>query len=311
MNKYLVLTIDVEPDCTLQWRYSNPLTFDGVQMGIKDKLQPLFNEYGICPTYLINNVVLEDRKSVDTLKNLTGSFELGTHLHPEFIEPDKKFQVYDGKNAEANQCFLRSDIEFAKIQNITCLFEKCFGKKPLSFRAGRFSAGSNTIQSLKKLGYRVDTSVTPHLNWKDPTREMPIDFSKAKEQPYFIKDLSILEDTLAKEILEVPVSIIKIKKIFGNKLIWLRPIYSNYRDFIRVLKNYSKKYSNNDKLVYNMMFHNIELIPGKSPYTQTKRECENYLVVLENFFEYCKNEGIKSITLSDLYDEYVKKRQDS
>ncbi|HEY5588584.1 MAG TPA: hypothetical protein VIK86_06480, partial [Candidatus Paceibacterota bacterium] len=149
---YLTVSIDVEPDCSPSWNYSNPLTFKGVSIGIKDCLQPLFNKYGIVPSYLINNIVLEDNKSVNILKNLEGEYELGTHLHPEFIEPEKLFFDYAGKKGEANCCFYKPDIEFEKIKNITELFENKFGYKPTSFRAGRFSAGKNTIASLIKLG---------------------------------------------------------------------------------------------------------------------------------------------------------------
>ena len=64
MNCYLVITIDVEPDCTATWQYSNPLTFTGVTEGIGQKLHPLFEQYSMVPTYLINNVVMEDNESV-------------------------------------------------------------------------------------------------------------------------------------------------------------------------------------------------------------------------------------------------------
>ena len=97
MNRYVVITIDVEPDCSPDWRYSNPLTFGGVHEGIGKILQPLFNKYSFTPTYLINNVVLEDNDSISTFKNLQGKFELGTHLHPEFIEPQKTEFDYAGK----------------------------------------------------------------------------------------------------------------------------------------------------------------------------------------------------------------------
>src|SRR5689334_6783695 len=105
MKRYLAISIDVEPDCTKSWQYSTPLSFSGVNKGIKEILHPLFQTTNVPPTYLINNVVLENEFSVDILKELKGSFELGTHLHPEFIEPDKRFSDYSGKSGRANCCF--------------------------------------------------------------------------------------------------------------------------------------------------------------------------------------------------------------
>ena len=310
---YLAITIDVEPDCTLTWHYSSPLKFEGVSVGIKKLLQPLFDKYQISPTYLINNVVLENADSVEIFKNLSGSFELGTHLHPEFIEPEKTVFQYAGSKGEANCCFYSEDIEFEKIKNITTLFEKQFGYKPLSFRAGRFSAGANTMTSLESLGYKVDTSVTPHMRWADKTREKPVDYTNHPEQPYWYN----------KNILEVPVSIIRksrfsIKEIlksgFGirrkpqlHKNLWLRPVYSNVKEFGEILKHTINSNQTSESIVLNMMFHNVEVMPGLSPYCKNETDCANYLKDLESFFIFCKEYKVESIKLSDLYDVYQKK----
>ncbi len=71
---YFSLTIDVEPDCTPSWHYSNPLTFDGVKIGIGEILHPLFLKYDIVPTYLINNVVLEDEQNINTFIYINDNF---------------------------------------------------------------------------------------------------------------------------------------------------------------------------------------------------------------------------------------------
>src|SRR5688572_2173397 len=115
MKKYLVITIDVEPDCSPNWSYSSPLAFRGVSEGISQILQPLFNRYGMQPTYLLNNVVIEDDASCEVLRTLDGKYELGTHLHPEFIEPQKTEFDYAGKRGAANCCFYPPDIEFEKL----------------------------------------------------------------------------------------------------------------------------------------------------------------------------------------------------
>jgi hypothetical protein len=307
MNRYFVITIDVEPDCTPNWRYSNPLTFHGVRDGIRQRLQPLFNKYNVIPTYLINNVVLEDDRSVDTFLSLEGNYELGTHLHCEFIQPEKQFDEYAGKKGAANQCFLAPEVEFQKMRNITVLFEDRFQKKPTSFRAGRFSAGSNTIRCLETLGYKVDTSVTPHITWNDPSREKPVDYRKAHEQPYFIKQGSFLQDDFRGKILEVPVSIISASRfLFLRKAIWLRPFLSPARDFKKIIDGQTRAHQTRNIVVFNMMFHNVEVLPKMSPYPQTESESKVYLDSIDAFLAHCRRNQIKSIGLSDLYDIYRK-----
>jgi hypothetical protein len=322
MKKYLTITIDVEPDCAPDWRYSSPLTFRGVNTGIAQRLHPLFQKTGMVPTYLLNNVVLEDNASVDVLRSLPGKFELGTHLHPEFIEPDKQFTDYAGKKGEANCCFYPPAIETEKIRNITALFEKGFGYRPTSFRAGRYSAGLNTMVSLRNNGYLVDTSVTPHVRWADKSRQQPVDFTDAPEQPYFMSKDAIIREDPAGSLLQVPISIALKKRnplkewlvsggglrhpIRRTKAIWLRPLYSPAEQLIAIARQYLRTYADKETVVLNMMFHNVEVLPGLSPYTATEEDCRLYLQQLQTFFSFCNKEGIQGIALSQLYDVFRK-----
>jgi len=302
--RYFTVTIDVEPDCTPTWRYSDPLTFEGVQRGIREILQPLFNKHKVRPTYLINNVVLEDLESVETFRRLEGEYELATHLHSEFIEPERKFAVYAGMKGEANQCSLRPEVELAKMENITSIFRNQFGYSPTAFRAGRFSAGPNTIRCLTKLGYKVDTSVTPHVHWKDSSREDPVDYRGAREQPYFVADGSFLQENPAGPILEIPVSITKRWIRLRRRAVWLRPSFSTREQSKHLVREYLRRYEQNDHVVLNMMFHNVEVLPGKSPYTSSPDDCKEYLGYLESVFSHCRSEGFESVTASGLYDRY-------
>jgi phosphopantetheinyl transferase (holo-ACP synthase) len=286
---YLVITIDVEPDCSSNWAIFDPLRFDGVRIGVKERLQPLFNKYGIVPTYLINNIVLEDDQSVAIFKGLAGDFELGTHLHPEFIEPDKTIFNYAGNNMEGDSCFYPPDIEFEKIKNITELFKRQFGYQPVSFRAGRFAAKEDTFRSLAKLGYKVDTSVTPYLCWNDKTHKQAVDHSNACVYPCWVND----------KLLEVPVSIYKTR---FKRIIWLRPTLLNYSQLCKVFTVVVKSQKDRKDIILNMMFHNVEVMPMSSPYTKTEADCRKYLEKLERFFVFSKRHNLISLNLSSLYD---------
>lgn len=313
---YCCISIDVEPDCSPSWHYSNPLHFEGVRVGIAEILQPLFNKYGCKPTYLINNVVLEDVVSVKVFKELSGTFELGTHLHPEFIEPQKEIFNYAGSKGEANCCFYPPEIERGKLIEITELFRNAFGYSPTSFRAGRFSAGANTINVLKELNYLVDTSVTPLIKWADKTRETPVDFSECNMGAYFTDGKSFPKKAVEGSILEVPVTIIATKKVgivsrvvsrlLGRQevkpVLWLRPKFSTFDEMVQIIETAERQ---SDKIiVLNMMFHNVEVMPGLSPYNTSAVEAEAYLNLIEKFLNYCNKKGIVSVGLSDLYEKF-------
>jgi hypothetical protein len=302
-DRYLVVSIDVEPDCSPTWRYSDPLTYRGVEEGIGHVLQPLFVTHGVRPTYLVNNVVMEDEVSVAVLRTISSGCELGSHLHPEFIEPDKRVFRYAGAKAEANLCSLPPEIEFAKIQRITSLFRERFGFTPRAFRAGRFSAGSNTLRSLERLGYRVDSSVTPNVVWDDSTRESPVDFRTARVFPYLVGG-AIQEEDIGGSLLEVPVSIAFVRRWFRQQLRWLRPKLSSFGALKAVSRACARAQADRPFDVLNMMFHNVEVLPGLSPYSRTERDCRRYLNTLQSFLRFALREGYVPVTLSELHERF-------
>jgi hypothetical protein len=315
----ICISIDVEPDCTPTWHYSSPLSFVGVTVGIKQILHPLFLKYKLKPTYLLNNVVLENKQCVEILKSLDGTMELGTHLHSEFIEPNKKYAYYDGIRSDANQCFLDPCIEFKKMENITKLFKNRFGYNPLSFRAGRFAAGKTTILSLIKLGYHSDSSVTPGVIWrKESTREKPIKYKTIENQPYFTSEYSFPNKTHKQTIVEIPVTIYwdqttvaiikrQIRKLIKrneNDCIWLRPSISTEEQMKAIIKKIKEKFENDRKqVVFNMMFHNVEVIPALSPYNQTENDCRKFITSLENVFKFCAENDIGGATMNEIYED--------
>lgn len=307
MKKYFVITIDVEPDCTPTWHYASPLTFEGVHVGIVKRLQPLFSRYGAIPTYLINNVVMEDEACINALRKLEGCAELGTHLHEEFIGPEKKITNYAGAKAEGNQCFLPPELEYAKLKSLTTLFKQAFGYDPTSFRAGRFSAGSNTIRSLIELGYRVDTSVTPGISWNDITRERPVDFRGAPHQPYFVSERSLVDPDPKGTLLEVPTSIFVQRYLWKKRTVWVRPCYASFEELHDAICKIERQWKGT-LLVLNMMFHNVEVLPRLSPYTKTEHDCKVYLDTVERFLQFCIDRGFKAISLSGLYNVFARQR---
>ena len=89
------------------------------------------------------------------------------------------------------------------------MIAKNIGVRPVSYRAARFGADLDTIKSLEKLGYKVDSSVTPQINWSSSGGP---NHSKAPQQPYFVSTDAFYSPGTS-TILEVPISISK-KRFF-------------------------------------------------------------------------------------------------
>jgi hypothetical protein len=61
---------------------------------------------------------------------------------------------------------LPTTLQRAKLECLTSALERCLdGSRPLSFRAGRWGFGTDTIGVLLDCGYSVDSSVTPYTAW--------------------------------------------------------------------------------------------------------------------------------------------------
>lgn len=289
MPKTFVLTVDVEIDAGPKWKTSNPATYDGVYEGIP-VLQRLCEAYGVKPVYLISPAVMVDPESVKLLRSLDRDHcELGTHLHGEYIPPMARFAGPDfsGCDPKEMQCEYEKDIEFAKLRNLTDKFVDLFGYAPRSFRAGRFGARGWTLACLGQLGYTHDTSVTPFRNWYDI-----VDFSKATTlSPYYPSEDDICRGGTS-TVLEVPVSI-------TPDLEWLRPT-PKFSDFDRCMKVIDWYEANTAPTVLCSMFHNVELVPNKSPYCKTAEDCDAMLERIERMFQLVTTRGYGFKTLEQV-----------
>lgn len=304
MAVLLAVSLDVEPDCDPQWRRSRPLAFGNILQGIGDFFHPLCISLGIPPTYLITIEVLENRECVDFLQSLKRPFELGLHLHPEFIEPGKSILSYGGSVPRE---FLSSDhapgIRAEKIRNAVELFVRTFDRPPSSFRAGRFSVDGTTLEILSDLGFTVDSSVTPFVNW---ARQGGPDFSRCdRVLPYHPCRSNALEaGSLA--ILEVPVTIFPRHGFLPDRWYthrWFRPSLTPYRTLRSIVDETAGSRSTG---LLNMMFHSMELKTGCSPYSRysfmTYMIRERIRMILA--YTRVRYPEVRPVTLAEIADAY-------
>lgn len=298
----VTISIDTECDHDPNWVRSNPLTFKSINIGLPDRLQTAFAEVGAVPTYLLTVEVLEDDQSVETLRHLPGQFELGTHLHAAFIEPHKKYHNYAGIDSSDFQCAYPEHIELAKLENLTNLFESRFGYRPTSFRAGRYGANGVSLNNLQKLGYKVDSSVTPLIRWIEPNAV--VDFRKAPQQPYFPAENEIVipGDYTDSRILEVPITV--RPRTLRRNPIWFRPWFASVDQMKQIFRYHLKQHPDRELININMMFHSMEVIEKASPYPQTREQVQRFLDDMVAGLDWCRQEGAEFCGLTDLHETY-------
>jgi hypothetical protein len=304
MKIYLCISIDCECDKGPGWICRRPLSFNGVMEGMMQRLHPLFLQYRAKPTYLLSAEVMRDERSASWLATTSGEAELGSHLHGEFVDPDS----FTPTITSAFQCNYPPEIEARKMANITALFRSVFGRPPRAFRAGRFGIGPHSLGILHREGYWVDSSVTPYADWRSAGGPS---FRGAPTQPYWPK-YSRPEQPQANsrptDILEIPVTMrasrIAALPFVGGRASgrWLRPTWGSAASLVSVAKEeIDRSVRSGDRpVVLNCMFHNVEVVPGVSPYAANEAAARSILKKVEELLRFAAREAIPVIGLSEL-----------
>lgn len=303
-RRYMVVTLDAEVDKDRYWRVARPASFRSITQAIPEVLSPLFGRYGARPTYLLSPEVIEDDEARAVLGDLS-EVELGTHLHTEFVAPQRTLirATMAGHPTNQIQATLPSDIEQAKLANLTQMFTEAFGRRPTAFRAGRFGLGKQTLSALAALGYLVDSSVTPGIRWA--FEDLVVDFRSWSNHPTW---LSLERGSL----LELPVSVYA-QGPFANLLqlapgpigriarrvvrplgdfSWLRPSWQSGAQLIRHVQN-----DPNDVVV--MMLHSVEVVLGASPYSQSALAICRITDSMDELFDFWTAAGFGFCTMSE------------
>ena len=316
MKLYLIISIDTECDKDSHWNIPRPMTFFNISRDLPARLHPLFISAGFAPTYLLSPEVIKDADCVETLVSLMGKKELGTHLHSEFIDPDSDPFAH---GTFVFQGDLPRFVELRKLENLTALFERVFGYRPTSFRAGRFGLGPHTLASLSSLGYLVDSSIFPLRRVVMKTRTN--NFLSSQLKPYF-PDLSNFNKKSSRpSILEVPLTVhsailrlpriarVMVGSVKGLSAILLgrentgifslRPSLLPSRSMKRVVERYLDYCDGDDQVFLNLMMHSNEIRPGASPSCQSEGEADLFVNQLDDLFTYLRSLGCKGMTLSE------------
>ena len=300
---YLCVSIDTECDKGPAWRVRRPLAFEGVTDGVVRRLHPLFERFGAKPTYLLSPEVIRDEACVETFRRIAPSCELGTHLHGELAEPG-------AHEPDVTADFQRDyppDIERQKLTYLTDLFIRAFDHQPQSFRAGRFGIGPASIGILESLGYAVESSVTPHMDWTS-SGAPGLAFLDAPTQPYR-PDPTDPGRLGTAGLLEVPVT---IRRRFLNSIPgiggrvdprWLRPTRGTEAGIVRVAEDEiaaARRAAPHRPVILNAMFHNVEVVPHLSPYATNEEDARGILDRVRALLAFAHREAISVVGLGDV-----------
>lgn len=310
----LIVTIDTEED-----NWANYSTSDN-QVSNIDKLIPLqqmFDRYGVKPTYHITYPVATNPRSVAILKEIldSGKCEIGMHCHPWNTPP------FEEKINTVNSmlCNLSTSLVLRKLTVLHETIQNNFGITPISFRAGRWGFNSTVAQAIFQLGYLVDTSVTPFVDWREYHGP---DFSDFQLFPYRFDPSDIKTPRNQGALLEIPATVGFLQNNFqrcqrwsrysetdyGKRLkmkgilyrlkmmnkVWLSPELAGAHEMIQLAWRLREK----NCPCLNMTFHSTTLKAGLSPFVQNKDHEDKIYERIEKFLIFAKKEKIQPATIS-------------
>lgn len=194
----LLVTVAVESDMPRGEVQARP-TLDNLR--VLPRFQSLCQDSGLRPTYLVTWQVSQAPAAELLAKAQdAGRCEVGAHLHPWSTPP---FLPDEDRLAAVPPNALPASSLEAKLKKLTETIEGRFGRRPVSYRAARFGCNGPGLQALERLGYRVDSSVTPFLDWRPQGGP---DWTDAPEAPFF-PDRQQPVRRGASPVLEVPVTV--------------------------------------------------------------------------------------------------------
>jgi hypothetical protein len=290
--------------------------------------QELCDRYAVKPTYLVTYDVIQNESGRETLQQLArgGNCEIGAHLHAWSTPPD--YELKPGLFRQ--QPYLHEyppEIQQQKLGAVTQTLTQAFGRRPTSYRGGRWSFDARAAEFLIKEQYLVDSTVTPGINWAaNPGYSAGAcgpSFVGAPPLPYRLAEADVTAVGTS-PLVEVPVSIVAkgmlrsmafearrlpggpsqvaalgrraLQKTGLRRQVWLRPGFTSPPDMMWVCNELCRQ----NAPVLNLMFHSSELLAGGSPRVRTPAAEREFWDSLERIIAYVtRNLGARGVTLTD------------
>jgi peptidoglycan/xylan/chitin deacetylase (PgdA/CDA1 family) len=299
---HLLVGIDTEGDNQWDAAARANQTFENIYA--LPRLHALFARHGVRPTYVITHPVACDPRSADVLARLLGGedCEIGAHHHAWETPP---FSAGDVERHPYASALPRGQFD-AQLESLTSAIAGAVGRRPVSYRSGRFGFSADHVGALERAGYLVESSVAPLFS---ETHKGGPEFVEAPVRPYFLAYDSAVRPG-SSDVLEVPVSAglnrrlpralqyvyaraprpyttKRILRVAGLvRMRWLRPSYSSLDDMCALARELARR----GVPVLNLLFHSSEAIVGGSPYNRTQAELDAFCDRLERFLAYATRE---------------------
>ena len=318
----LCVVVDTEEE----FDWTRPFSRDNVSVtAIAEvgRLQSVLAPYRLKPTYLIDYPVAVTASSSERLSEIVSRSEclIGAHLHP-WVNPPYTEQV---SSRTSYACNLGPELETAKIASLRAAIGEHLGCEATYYKAGRYGFGRSTAHILETLGFDVDLSVNPEMDFTSDGGPSFDGFSPAPS--LFGQNRRLLE-------LPCITGFVGAARSVGRPLHraasarWLEPfravgILARSGVLNKVMlspegNTLTEMQSLTDTLysagvrTFSLTLHSPSLKPGCTPYVRTVRERDDFVATIDRYCDYFMNRlGGVPTTPADVFDEVSKRDRPS
>jgi hypothetical protein len=313
-----ILTVVIHTEEQFDWDKAHDRNATAVShMRSIDRAQRLFEEYGIVPNYVVDYPVASQEEGFGPLKPYVDDNKatVGAHLHP-WVSPPHEEKVIRRNTYPGN---LPAALEREKLRLLTERITESFGVKPKTYLAGRYGFGPNTAAALEDLGYEVDISPAPPIDFSSDGGP---DYSGYSSHPFWFDE--------RRKLLGLPSTgayvgllrrggtpLYKLMTAPALRFAHLPGICSRLRLMERVrlspedytepeLRRLTLSLLGRGLRVFVFGFHSPSLEPGHTPYVRNAAALEDFLNRCRRYFDFffaeVEGKGMHPIEIRNLLE---------
>ncbi len=293
----LFAVIDTEEE----FDWSAPFSRDNVDVTAMrhiGRAQRIFDRYQIKPTYVVDYCVAHQPAGYEPLLPIVadGHCTIGAHLHP-WVNPPFEEEL-NARNSFALN--LDVSLELAKIEQLRDEIQRAFAVRPTVYKAGRYGIGAETVQTLAALGFEVDTSISPRMDFTDVggpsfSEFGPYPFLDGNSTnllflPCTVGFVGILGESAGRWVhraascqLLAPFRGVGVAAKLGlvNKI-----MLSPEGNTLEEMKALARRLHADGLRTFSLTFHSPTVVPGHTSYVSNQTELETFLECIDRFCEF-------------------------
>lgn len=262
-----------------------------------DRVQRVFERYGIVPAYVIDYPIASQPDAYERLHDMVrrAACVVGAHIHP-WVNPPMDEEV-TARNSFI--CNLPTDLQRAKLLRLLDEIEANIGVRGTIFKAGRYGVGVSTLSLLEELGFEVDVSINPHMDFSEdhgPSFEAfdaaPFSFGQTRrllELPCtcgFAGAAAAGGPTLHRWASLPALRPLRAVGVLARTGIVNKIQLSPEGSSLQELKALTLALFARGIRTFSFTFHSPSVEPGHTPYVRSLHDLEHFLARIESYCEF-------------------------